>query len=90
MKQHRENLAQILALAEIDLSLLFYDHLAVIQQIHDHLAMVEQPLPVYARLVSIDHAHLALIERLLLVDEHLTSMEELFLVHAQMWHPAGE
>lgn len=44
----------------------------------------------YARLVSIDHAHLALIERLLPVDEHLTSMKQLFLVHAQMWHPAGE
>lgn len=47
-------------------------------------------MSVYARLVSIDHAHLALIERLLLVDKHLTSMEQLFLVHAQMWHPAGE
>lgn len=76
-------------LAVIDRSLLFDDHLTVIQQIHDHLAMVEQPLPVHARLVLLDYA-LALIERLLPVDEHLTLIEQLFLVHAQIWYPAGE
>ena len=62
MKQLCENPAQIPALAVIDRSLPFHDRLAVIRQIHDHLAMVEQPMSVYARLVSIDHAHLALIE----------------------------
>lgn len=51
--------------------------------------MVERPLPVHDRLVLIDYA-LVLIDRLLSVEEHLTSIEQFFLVHAQIWNPAGE